>query len=587
MMTLLIATILSAVTTASAPLPQLEPDRIAVDQAAELRVPAGSPAPSAAGLELQRTGQSTEMSIVNGQVSQQSFTLYQVTAQQPGTYSIQIGDAALKLEVAPSGARAQPAMGPQPAARGGPLGLLRVSLPHRKLYVGEAVPVTFEAAFRPGAQVTLNGQPMLTGQSFVVGKLPDQPEQGEELIAGKPYHFARWTTSLSAASAGKTSAVATLPVVVRYRQEVEPAQDPLGALSADDDDPFTTSPSAMMRSMMQRMRSLGGGFFGAPQERELTLRSRAVEVPVEPLPADGRPADFSGAVGHFDLSAAIVESTATQYEPLRLRIAIRGQGNFDRVTTAGLAAGGDWRSYPATSSFAARPGAAGLAGTKTFEQAIAPQKSGALQLPALRFSYFDPERGTYVTRTTEPISVRVEPAAAGQAAAPQPAPASAQAPPEHSATPAAVATNLVPPYRHGWFWLLQLLPLSLLALVLFRRGARGRATSPGTLRKQQDQQLQARRAQMRRALAEGDEAAYFEAAQRALQARLGERFQLDPEQVTAAEVESRLGSEGREAARALGAAERSRYAGRAPHARSLAEWDAVIERELEQKGARP
>ncbi len=590
MMTFLTTAILGAAMTASGAVatPQLEPDRIAVDQAAVLRVPAGSGAPSADGLELSRTGQSSEMSVVNGRVSQQSFTLYQVTAQRPGSYSIQVGDTALTLEVAPAGAQSQSqsrsATGARPAAQDGPLGLLHVALPHRKLYVGEAVPVTFKAAFRPGAEVTLNGQPMLRGQAFVVGQLPEQPQQGDELIAGEPYHFARWSTSLSVASAGKTSAVATLPVVVRYQQAVEPAQDPFGSLLGTDQDPFTSSPSAMMRSMMQRMRGFGGGFFGAAQERELTLRSPALAVQVVALPKEGRPADFSGAVGHFDVSASIVESTATQYEPLRLRVAISGQGNFDRVTTAGLAGDGDWRSYPSTATFAALQGSAGLVGTKTFEQAIAPQKSGVLQVPALRFSYFDPDRGAYVTKTTEPISLQIAPAAV-QTAAQQPQAAAQQ--PDSAPTAGVASRDLVPPYRHGWFWLLQLFPLTLVLLALWRRGAAGRATAPRALRKERDQQLQLRRAQMKRALAEGDEGAYFEAARRALQARLSERFHIAPEQVSAAEVEGRLGSEGREAARLLGAAERARFAGRAPHAGSLAEWDAIIECELELKGARP
>ena len=46
-------------------------------------------------------------------------------------------------------------------------------------------------------------------------------------------------------------------------------------------------------------------------------------------------------------------------------------------------------------------------GTKTFEQSIVPLKSGAQEIPELRFSYFDPDAQSYVTKTTSPIAVKI------------------------------------------------------------------------------------------------------------------------------------------------------------------------------------
>ena len=85
---------------------EIRPARISLDQTAELRVvaKAGSTPvpPQVAGLHFQRTGESSEMSDVNGLVSQHTFVLYRVVADRPGKFSIPIGGRTLVLEVAPT-----------------------------------------------------------------------------------------------------------------------------------------------------------------------------------------------------------------------------------------------------------------------------------------------------------------------------------------------------------------------------------------------------------------------------------------------------------------------------------------------------
>jgi len=91
------------------PTAEISPSEIALDQAAELRVDAAgghAPAlPAVDGLHFQRTGQSTEMTAINGVVSQHTWTLYQVDADRPGSYTIPIGGRTLQLKVRPAGAR--------------------------------------------------------------------------------------------------------------------------------------------------------------------------------------------------------------------------------------------------------------------------------------------------------------------------------------------------------------------------------------------------------------------------------------------------------------------------------------------------
>ena len=98
-------------------------------------------------------------------------------------------------------------------------------------------------------------------------------------------------------------------------------------------------------------------------------------------------------------------------DPITLKMKITGQGNFDRVTTNGLASSAAWKSYKPNARFepADRDG---FAGTKTFEQAIVPNMAGASEIPAVSFSYFDPDTRSYVTKTTSPIPIEIGPGSA-------------------------------------------------------------------------------------------------------------------------------------------------------------------------------
>jgi hypothetical protein len=67
-------------------------------------------------------------------------------------------------------------------------------------------------------------------------------------------------------------------------------------------------------------------------------------------------------------------------------------------------------------------------------------------------------------------------------------------------------------------------------------------------------------AQMERAARSGDEAAFFNSARSALQRTLAERWQMAPEQVTMAEIES-LGAEGEDLRQLFALADESKYSG--------------------------
>lgn len=463
------------------------------------------------------------------------------------------------------------------------LAFLRVALPKGRLYVGQSVPIAIKAYFRPGMEVRLSGPPNLGMQAFTISQLSEEPRQSVETIGGVPYRVAAWTGLVSAAMPGNFTTAATLPVVLRYREAAQPQDDPFASFFDDDD---MMPSSRLLRSLMNRSL-LSGGFddlFGRVQEREMTLAAAERSIDVLPLPAQGRPSDFSGAVGSFDIQATLDAKSGAAFEPRSLQLAISGRGNFDRVTTAGLPASSSWKSYPPSARFTPSGAAPTLAGVKTFEQAVVPQVSGQVELPAISFSFFDPEQGKYVTRSTVPMTLRIAPAPASAAISAQQGEAASVSESAGGLQPnrqdaGHLVKTLLPPYMHAWFWLGCALPWLAVALaLLLRRNARTSAPQGRALRSR----LAEQRAAMRQAARAQDAVRFYAAAEQLVQAKLGAAWGVLPEEVTAAAVDLRMGEAGAPLASTLRTAEWMRYAGQPPRPEALGEHGQLLEQKLKQ-----
>jgi len=148
----------------------------------------------------------------------------------------------------------------------------------------------------------------------------------------------------------------------------------------------------------------------APQSGE--SRSEEITVNVLPLPEEGMPASFSGGVGDFTVVSAIDKTEVPANQALTLTVKIEGRGN--------LAAVGEPKAkWPDTveqydSKGKAKMGKAGV-GEKDFEFLLIPRAPGALTLPSLEFSFFDPAQKKYVTRSTSPTEIKVLPPEPGSA----------------------------------------------------------------------------------------------------------------------------------------------------------------------------
>ena len=580
---------------------ELEPQSISLGESAELTVTASGSAPAAStlphvdGLEIEPIGEQTSMQIINGNVTSNVAQLFRVTPNRAGDFTIPpIGGTGHPITLhVDKGTGGQTQRG-TPQARSGlpaPSGsqssnsthvdsknrsaFLRIELPKQELIVGELVPVKVKAYFRAGVAASLNGLPMLSSEAFTLNKFEDNPEQTRELIDGVPYTVVTWTSALSAVKAGDYPLNLDLPVMVRVQEKGARGNNPFKDFFGDDsafDDPFFDN------------------FFSNATQKPLTLHTDGATVKIKPLPVQGRPADFSGAVGQFDVTAEASARNGTTGDPLTLKMNITGRGNFDRVRTNGLTSSPNWKSYKPNGKFTPDD-SAGIEGSKTFEQSIVARKAGAQEIPALSFSYFDPDTQRYVTKTTGPIAVEIAQGTATTPAAPPISAPVVHAPkangdglaPDQVVTGRSVA-SLRPLVLTPWFIAVNAVMIAALLFGAVLRWLRQRrANDPRRLeREASEKSVGESLAKMDAALKVQDAPQFFTAARNALQERLAAEWKLPVSRVTIPEIRERLNGDGEQIRSIFQTADEIAYSGLQFTAPDLQQWRGVVKEQLQQ-----
>jgi len=155
--------------------------------------------------------------------------------------------------------------------------------------------------------------------------------------------------------------------------------------------------------------SFFGGSIFARRETKL-LGAEPVKIVVRPLPEQDKPADFSGMVGQFQMSASIDKRSVKQNEPVRMTLFIEGQGNMEMVARPGIPEMKDMKVYDTDSSNQFVKDRQGVRGRKIFEISFIPTDAGDLEIPPLEFNYFDPREGQYRVLKTQAYQIKVSPA---------------------------------------------------------------------------------------------------------------------------------------------------------------------------------
>ncbi len=272
------------------------------------------------------------------------------------------------------------------------------------------------------------------------------------------------STNYTVGQGDKRVAVQDLYLPLRF---TEPGafKVPGGALQAQ----FAVERSRRRRGQMEQLFPDLGMFTDVRSEM---FSAPSIPVSLKPPPKDGRPADYSGLIGHFSLTSGVTGSAnkppaeVKVGDTVTLSLELTGDSPVTGLKLPPLSGDG-FRVYddqPVTTGVI-REGK--LYTSSSFKRAVVPERPGPLTIPPVSISTFDPTAGQYVVLSSEPVSLAVVGAAATANVASFSAGPAAAAPvePTDELLPVRPSPALAPPWPGRWALLL-LLPGALLSAVL-------------------------------------------------------------------------------------------------------------------------
>jgi len=149
-------------------------------------------------------------------------------------------------------------------------------------------------------------------------------------------------------------------------------------------------------------------FNNAYQSIEKKLFTKSIFVDVMPLPSQGKPSDFSGAVGEFNISSNIDQLSLKTNEAVIVKYTVSGAGNIDLIPDLKVQFPGNFEVYDPKVSTNSRKSSSGVSGYKIFEYTLIPRSAGTYEIPSISFSFFNPKSKRYESKTTDAYEIQVE-----------------------------------------------------------------------------------------------------------------------------------------------------------------------------------
>ncbi|MCK4546864.1 MAG: protein BatD [Candidatus Eisenbacteria sp.] len=294
------------------------------------------------------------------------------------------------------------------------------------------------------------------------------------------------------------------------------------------------------------------GFFGLGQRgREITLRTDPVEVEVQPLPADGVPTSFGGAVGQFKLTMDADKTSVKQGDPITLTLKVSGRGNVNTISAPTFPGVPGLRSYDSGSKVNSAGSADGIEGEKIYERVVVAEVSGDFSIGPAQFSYFDPEKGGFLTLMAGPIEISVAPGPLS--IGPRPELPDKQEVRVLSRDILHIHTGGSdlrapgdPLYRSTWFLLIQVVPLVAYLVTLGHRRHSAKLSADVGYARMRGAGGRARKrlSVARKHLNDSDGLGFYSALEKATREFVGDKFNLATVGMTYEQIESSLQSRG-------------------------------------------
>ncbi|NQX77491.1 MAG: protein BatD [Gilvibacter sp.] len=139
-----------------------------------------------------------------------------------------------------------------------------------------------------------------------------------------------------------------------------------------------------------------------------TVAAGNLTIDVKPLPEEGKPANFTGAVGDFKFNISASRNQVDANESLEIRVQAEGDGNLKLFNLPELTLPSTLEVYDPKREENIKTNSSGMSGSIATVYTVVPQFKGTYPVQPLRFSYFDLTTETYKTITSDGTVITVE-----------------------------------------------------------------------------------------------------------------------------------------------------------------------------------
>jgi len=346
----------------------------------------GSPPsiPNVNGLSFDGPSTQTSFSLNNGQMSQSVNFVYQVTPGRTGEFTIpaiEVNAGGKSYLTTPIKLVVEKGVTQNDVSQ---TLFARALISSKQVYLGQTVPV--EVLVFSRSDVPLKGLGGFNYEADGLGfKFQPNLKSGSQVINGESFNV---QVIEGAISPTRTGMLNFGPCAVKAQLAVQ-RQARNGW------------PDSMFDQMMGRV-----------EVRETPVTVDAVPVEVLPLPEEGRPADFAGAIGQWKLEVTAKPTEIAVGDPITLTIKVSGNGNIDTVPAPKLGLLDGFKTYDPTTKTTKDD--LNTTGERTIQQVLIAKNTDVKELPEMRLAYFDPVARTYKTAVQSPIKLVVKAGTGGQ-----------------------------------------------------------------------------------------------------------------------------------------------------------------------------
>ena len=351
------------------------------------------------------TSRQSSFQMVNGHTTSSSsitFT-YIVCANKNGTFTIPPAQIRCDGKVVKSNSVKINVSGRQQAQRGGggggyddepqmrPSGshisgsdlFIKVSANKQRVHEQEPILLTYKVYTL--VQLTrLDGKmPDLKGFHTQEVQLPQQKSFKVETYNGRPYRTVTW------------SQYVMFPQMTGKLEIPSITFDGTVVMQNRDIDPF------------EAFFNGGSGYV----EMKKKIKAPGITIQVDPLP--NRPADFSGGVGKFNISAQLTPASIKTNDAVTLRVIVSGVGNLKLIKEPVVVFPKDFDRYDAKVTDKTKLTANGVEGSMIYDFIAVPRNAGKYEIPPVKFVYYDTSTNKYATIESKGFTLNVAQGAKG------------------------------------------------------------------------------------------------------------------------------------------------------------------------------